>query len=127
MNEAHITTNEAFYLLLGILVGLSAMGIIFWIFIKDRNRTILRLDEQLGEESKKSSNLEIEFQSLQSKHDTMIEANADRDQFAEKTMQEMTDRFRNLSNTIYAEKTEEFASNETEAENLKVYENSIEK
>ena len=114
MAEANFTTNEAFFLILGILVGLSAAGFVFLIFIREKNKRIQSLGEQLGEESTKSSNLQIEFQSLQSRHNSMVEANTQRDQFIEKTMQEMTERFRNLSNTIYAEKTEEFKRNNKE-------------
>lgn len=56
----------------------------------------------------------IEFQGLQSKHDAMLESIQGREQFTEKAMEELTNRFRNLSNTIYAEKSEEFKRNNKE-------------
>ncbi len=56
----------------------------------------------------------IEFQGLQSKHDAMLESIQDREQFTEKAMEELTNRFRNLSNSIYAEKSEEFKRNNKE-------------
>ena len=56
----------------------------------------------------------IEFQGLQSKHDAMLESIQGREQFTEKAMEKLTNRFRNLSNTIYAEKSEEFKRNNKE-------------
>ena len=65
-------------------------------------------------ESQKNSEVMIEFQGLQSKHDAMLESIQGREQFTEKAMEELTNRFRNLSNTIYAEKSEEFKRNNKE-------------
>ena len=79
MAEANFTNNEAFFLILGVLVGLSAAGFIFLKLIKEKNKKIQSLGDKLREESTKSSNLQIEFQSLQSKHNLTIEANTQRD------------------------------------------------
>ena len=60
MAEANFTTNEAFFLILGILIGLSAAGFVFLIFIREKNKRIQILGDQLGEESTKSSNLSVQ-------------------------------------------------------------------
>ena len=110
MGETSLSTNEAFFLLLGLLIGISSMGGVLWYFLRERNRRIFELGEQVKLESQKNSEVMIEFQGLQSKHDAMLESIQGREQFTEKAMEELTNRFRNLSNTIYAEKSEEFKS-----------------
>ena len=108
MGETSLSTNEAFFLLLGLLIGISSMGGVLWYLLRERNRRIFELAEQVKLESQKNSEAMIEFQGLQSKHDAMLESIQGREQFTEKAMEELTNRFRNLSNTIYAEKSEEF-------------------
>ena len=90
------------------------MGGVLWYFLRERNRRIFELGEQVKLESQKKSEIMIEFQGLQSKHDAMLESIQAREQFTEKAMEELTNRFRNLSNTIYAEKSEEFKRNNKE-------------
>ena len=114
MGETSLSTNEAFFLLLGLLIGVSSMGGVLWYFLRERNRRILELGEQVKVESQKNSEAMIEFQGLQSKHDAMLESIQGREQFTEKAMDELTNRFRNLSNRIYAEKSEEFKRNNKE-------------
>ena len=114
MGETSLSTNEAFFLLLGLLIGVSSMGGVLWYFLRERNRRIFELGEQVKLESQKNSEVMIEFQGLQSKHDAMLESIQGREQFTEKAMEELTNRFRNLSNTIYAEKSEEFKRNNKE-------------
>ena len=114
MGETSLSTNEAFFLLLGLLIGIYSMGGVLWYFLRERNLRIFELGEQVKLESQKNSEAMIEFQGLQSKHDAMLESIQGREQFTEKAMEELTNRFRNLSNTIYAEKSEEFKRNNKE-------------
>ena len=72
MGETSLSTNEPFFLLLGLLIGISSMGAVLWYFLRERNRKILELGEQVKLESQKNSEAMIEFQGLQSKHDAML-------------------------------------------------------
>ena len=47
MGETSLSTNEAFFLLLGFLIGISSMGGVLWYFLWERNRRILELEEQV--------------------------------------------------------------------------------
>ena len=47
MGETSLSTNEAFFLLLGLLIGISSMGGVLWYFLRERNRRIFELGEQL--------------------------------------------------------------------------------
>ena len=62
MGETSLSTNEAFFLLLGLLIGISYMGGVIWYFLRERNRRIFELEEQFKLESRKNSEVMIEFQ-----------------------------------------------------------------
>ena len=91
MGETSLSTNEAFFLLLGLLIGISSMGGVLWYFLRERNRRIFELGEQVKLESQKNSEIMIEFQGLQSKHDAMLELIQGREQFTEKAIQNHID------------------------------------
>ena len=55
MGETSLSTNEAFFLLLGLLMGISSMGGVLWYFLRERNRKISELEEQVKFESQKNS------------------------------------------------------------------------